>query len=92
MSKLFTANSCAALSACLPLLEDGDALLLIEDGIYAMLNPAVGKLHDGIHLYALADDLVARGMQQRVPERFARANYNDFVQLCCDHDKVVNWF
>ena len=96
MSVLYTINrspSSALLASCTPLLAEGDGILFIEDGIYyCSQTSAITAIDDQVKLYALEEDLIARGMLDRntaIPET---VNVEGFVQLCCDYDKVVSWF
>lgn len=91
MSCLHTVNKGALLPSCAALLKAGDAIIFIEDGIYrAMQEPDV-CLQD-IKFYALSEDLKARGMTKKLNENISPVDYTEFVTLCCEHDKIVNWF
>lgn len=98
MSRLHTVNKTAetsqALEDCLRLAAPGDALLLLEDGVYAAtsgdLPRRCGEL--GLKLYALAVDVEARGLGQHLAEGVAIVDETGFVQLCCEADDVSSWF
>ncbi|MGV3593177.1 MAG: sulfurtransferase complex subunit TusB [Gammaproteobacteria bacterium] len=86
----------ARLHTCLRALASGDSLLLVEDGVY--LAPQLqagmalrGAIPAGVTLYALAPDLVARGLSAKLPVDFSGIDYAGFVQLCLAHPRVVNW-
>ncbi len=87
MATLHIVNKAAALEACLPLMADGDALLLIEDGVYAARrNPGVpGTFH------ALESDLQARGLVERVDASFQVVSYDGFLGLVEQHQPIVTW-
>lgn len=87
-------DSSAALADCLRLCRKSDALLLIEDGVYAALpGPWLDRLLAATdRLYALTPDLAARGLTERCDSRITRIDYAGFVQLCCDHQPVQSWF
>ncbi len=55
-------------------------LLLIQDGVLADL-----KLD--LPVYALADDVEARGIQGRYPS----VDYSEMVGLITGHDQVIVW-
>jgi len=100
MSTLHTVNKplsrSPVLETCLRLLKSGDALLLLEDAVYAArVNAAENSLWqnlpDGVSLYVLAPDLTARGISN-LREEFITVDDAGFVQLCCDCDKTASWF
>lgn len=100
MSTLHTVNKALSrspvLESCLRLLQAGDALLLLEDGVYAARQNAVERSlwHDipqDVRLYVLGPDLVARGISG-LQAGFTVVDDAGFVQLCCDCDKTVSWF
>ncbi|WP_261841007.1 sulfurtransferase complex subunit TusB [Aliamphritea ceti] len=83
-----------ALQDCLNSLQAGDALLLIEDGVYAALN-AYDELFQhakslGVDCYVLEADTDARGLKA-LNSLFTTASYNTFVELSCQHQPVVSW-
>lgn len=84
-----------ALQRCLNALSQDDALLLIEDGVYAAL-PAYQQhffaLPEGVQLYVLEPDLIARGLTDKTDAKFNTADDAEFVELACQHDKVISWF
>lgn len=96
MSSLHTiARSPASnlLSSCTPLLSRNDALLFLEDGvIYASRSDLLTNLEGKHKLFALKEDVTARGLQNKISANVELISIRKFVQLCCDHDKVVNWF
>ena len=87
MASLHIVNKADALADCLPLLADGDALLLIEDGVYAACTPI--DTHATCH--ALADDLEARGLTGRIETSVEILSYDGFVDLVERHQPVVTW-
>ena len=87
MATLHIVNKAAALEACLPLMADGDALLLIEDGVYAARRhpTAPGTFH------ALESDLKARGLVGRIDATFQVVSYDGFLSLVEQHQPIVTW-
>ena len=86
----------ARLRNCLLMLEPGDSLLLLEDGVYLAPQlharmPLRDLIPAGVTLYALAPDLVARGISVKIPADFSHIDYAGFVQLSLAHPRVVNW-
>ena len=64
-------------------------MLLIEDGVYRFPDrERVAHLA----LYCLVDDLAARGLCGRHGDLATAITRADFVRLCCEHEKVINWF
>ena len=92
MSHLHTVNSARHLTDCIRFLKQDDALLLIEDGVYCLTTTDLSQLPDSVNVYALLDDVSARGLGQRPADCCELISSKAFVQLCCDHAKVINWF
>jgi len=85
-----------ALRSCLRLLQPGDALLLIEDGVYASTDTGENRLFwqnrpDEVSLHALEPDLNARGIALPLPA-FERIDDAGFVNLVCGHTRTLSWF
>ncbi|UZE25728.1 sulfurtransferase complex subunit TusB [Pseudomonas sp. B21-056] len=80
------------LASCLRVLGNKDALLLCGDAIYA-LQPGSAPFAQlqaaGLKLFALAEDLQARGLQ--APDWTKTIDYPAFVELSIQHDKVNSW-
>ena len=87
-------HSQSALADCLRVRGEHDAILLIEDGVYAALagNAWLAPLRAAGTVYALAPDVAARGLEQRVAEGIQVVDYAGFVQLCCEHATVQSWY
>lgn len=83
------------LVSCLHLLGAADALLLSGDAVYALQKStaqrqALELMPDGIGLYALEEDVAARGLED-LPERLQQVDYPDFVELCCRYARTNAW-
>jgi len=82
-------------SSCLPLLADGDGLLLSGDAVHS-LQPdsaalqALQQLAAGVAIYALQEDLLARGLSE-YPQRICAIDYPAFVDLCTRYSRVNSW-
>ena len=89
-----TPSESSALDDCLASLADGDALILIENGVYAAI-PGYAELFTrlpaSIQCYLLGEDSSARGLNDLNPD-FRVIDYDGFVELSCRYDKVVSWF
>lgn len=96
MSCLHTINlspSSGILSICAPLLLPGDAVIFLEDGIYCCTVPDIlSSLQPTISLYALKEDLIARGALEQCNSQVNPVDCTQFVSLCCDFEKVISWF
>jgi len=85
-----------ALESCLYVAQDGGAILLIEDAVYAATrgNAAESTLRDALSrfkIYALVPDLEARGMADRIMEGVATVDYGGFVDLVAEHRNCQSW-
>ena len=92
MSILHTVNKPGqAMALCLRAIGAGDSLLLLEDGVYELMNPdqRLTAVPDGCDVYVLAADALARGVQVVTAEL---VDYEHFVSLCVEHDQVLSWF
>ncbi|SDK15065.1 sulfurtransferase complex subunit TusB [Microbulbifer yueqingensis] len=81
--------SSTALADCLAAFSEGDALLLIEDGVYALSgrmseSPAVRPV------YCLESDARARGLE--IPGAVEAIDDARWVALCTEHNPIVSWF
>lgn len=102
MTTLHTVNkspfSHSELESCLDISRGGDAILLIENGVFAAkagnvwhqrLTEAISK---GIPVYALKNDLIARGLSAEQCEPIQLMDYADFVELTCHHERTQSWY
>jgi tRNA 2-thiouridine synthesizing protein B len=74
----------------------GGAILLIEDGVYAATkgNAFEGKLKAAMgqyKIYALAPDLEARGVADRVMDGITAVDYAGFVDLVAEYKTNQSW-
>lgn len=91
MSVLHTVNKPGQpLTLCLRAISSGDSVLLIEDGVYALMSPdqKLGILPDNCAVYVLGADAKARGL----PVSEEAIDYDRFVALCVEHDQVLCWY
>jgi tRNA 2-thiouridine synthesizing protein B len=85
----------SSLDSCLQSAEGG-AILLIEDGVYAATKGSTGetKLRAAggkFKVYALAPDLEARGVADRVMEGVTMIDYGGFVDLVAEYKTSQSW-
>ena len=79
-------------------LSSGDGILLLEDAVSMSCHlPTLEKFNHldiDISFYVMDVDLKARGLiPTKAPSsiQFEIINYQDFVELSIQFDKVVNW-
>ena len=78
-----------ALESCLRFIQDGDVLLLLEDGVYAAAastskSQLIADMLKTHAVYAIRADVKARGIDTLI-DGVKLADYNDFVKLLEDH-------
>ena len=87
----------SSLDTCLRLAQPDSAILLIEDGIYAVRKNAAAstKVEQALanhQIYALQPDLEARGINpDNMIDGIALVDYDGFVKLATDYDKSQSW-
>ncbi len=84
------------LDSCLRLAQDGSALLLIEDGVYAATvgSAAETRMREAcarLKVYALRPDLDARGVAAKVVEGVTLIDYAGFVDLAVQYPTSQSW-
>lgn len=78
-------------AAHLPLLTSNDRLLLLEEGIYLLLDSGfLQALPDGLARHVLATDLQARGLQARLPDDWTALDDQAWVALTLAVDRVCS--
>jgi tRNA 2-thiouridine synthesizing protein B len=85
-----------SLDSCLNHAKEGSAVLLFEDGIYAVVKGSAFSSRiqgaSGISFYVLGPDLQARGISDdHVIESVTVVDYGGFVDLVTRHDNVQSW-
>jgi len=85
-----------ALSSCLRLAQDGQALLLVEDGVLAATAAAaaasgIAAATRRLKVYALQGDVAARGMTGRLADGVTLVDYAGFVDLVVEHPNNQSW-
>lgn len=102
MSTLHTVNKSSfsynTLASCINVCTNTDGILLLEDGVFGAINgaPCAEELqqliHNGVKVYALADDIKARGLTEKIQENIQLTDYNGFVQLSISYRCVQSWY
>ena len=86
-----------SLDTCVRLANKGSSVLFIEDGIYcAMKGSAKSSVVEGakgnLSFYVLGPDMKARGIgEDKLIDGIKVVDYNGFVKLTVDNDKVQAW-
>jgi tRNA 2-thiouridine synthesizing protein B len=85
-----------ALASCLRLAQDGAALLLTEDAIYAATQGAaassgIAAATARLKVYVLQPDVEARGMAGRLLDGVSAVDYGGFVDLVAEHANNQSW-
>jgi len=86
----------SALASCLRLAQDGHALLLTEDGIYAATAAAaeasgITAAARRLKVFVLLPDAQARGMAARLAAGVSVVDYAGFVDLVAEHPNNQSW-
>ena len=84
----------ADIAAMLRLMEHGDDLVLLSDGVTAAI--ADGRFLEilqsaPITLCVLQDDVDARGLAGQIADSVGRVSYNDIVRLTVKHAGQLAW-
>ena len=101
MSTLHTVNKSpfgnGALLSCIKHCKAGDAVLLIEDGVYgaisgsSLANEVASGLTD-VSLYVLEGDVKARGIDaSKIMGEVKTVGYDGFVELVAEHGRTQSW-
>lgn len=89
----FQSNS---LHTCLRMAQPGQALLLIEDAVYAASsgNASEAKMRAAcgmMKVYALQPDMDARGVTGKLIEGITLVDYSGFVDLVAENSTSNSW-
>ena len=101
MSTLHTVNKSpfekSTLASCVDHASDGDAILLIEDGVYGAVDGTgsaekLGARNGAVALYVLGPDLAARGLaKSTLVKGMSVVDYEGFVDLVSEHSVTQSW-
>ncbi len=84
------------LASCLRVITTNSAILLIEDGVYAATkaggnNNSLFQHTSNVKIFALKEDLQARGLTEFLLPNIELVNYSGFVQLTSHYQKIHSW-
>ncbi|MDG2340132.1 MAG: sulfurtransferase complex subunit TusB [Paracoccaceae bacterium] len=101
MSTLHTVNkspfATQSLLSCLNHAKDGDAVLMIEDGVYGALSGSgmsemVQAKAANVVIYVMSPDADARGLSaDKMLAEVKGVDYAGFVNLVTEHDRTQSW-
>lgn len=83
--------------SCLNHARSGDAILLLEDGVYAAVKgtavaDSIAARNGDVSLYVLGPDLAARGIKDSsLIEGISVVDYGGFVDLVTEHGVAQSW-
>ncbi|WP_039057673.1 sulfurtransferase complex subunit TusB [Enterobacter sp. Bisph1] len=82
------------MAAMLRLMNPGDDLLLLSDGVTAALKQ--GRyiellLNAPIKVHVLKEDIAARGLDGQISHSVVKVDYNDFVSLTVKNAVQLHW-
>ena len=86
-----------SLETCLRLSDKDSIVLLIEDGVYGALKgtkfeATVKESLNTIKMYVLGTDLMARGLDKNsLINNIEIIDYQDFVKLAVENERIQNW-
>ena len=85
-----------SLDTCLRMAQPGNALLLIEDGIYAATQGSAAEARirqacTTLKVYALQPDMDARGVTGKLIDGVTLIGYDGFVDLAVEHNTSNSW-
>ena len=85
-----------SLQSCLRLAKPGQALLLIEDAVYAATSAGaagsgIAEAIKQLKVYALQPDVEARGMAGKLVDGVTAVDYAGFVDLVAEHSNNQTW-
>ncbi len=73
----------------LPLHTNGASIILTQDAVIAVSQGLSNADFDKV--YALSDDITARGLNELVGDNIEVIDYQQFVQLTLSHHPIVSW-
>lgn len=80
-----------SLNSCLDVIQAGDVILLIEDGVIAAAVSTIKFEFSKFGLYALKSDVIARGLLNQMQPEILVIGYEDFVDLTIKHHPICTW-
>lgn len=82
---IISQNCPKTLENCMATLASSDAIIFINDGVYALVSHQ--KQLGNVSTFALEHDMKARGIETN-----NTINYAQFVALSCQHNPIQSWY
>lgn len=82
------------INGMLRMVQSGDDLLLLQDGVIAAIEDSrfVEILYNApIKVFALKEDIAARGLNGQISAKIDVISYTDFVNLAVKHTSQMSW-
>lgn len=82
------------LECLLRCVKRGDEILLRQDAVIAALSGTRALdllLAAPISIYALQEDIEARGISAQILTGIGQLSYTDFVRLTVKHEQLISW-
>ena len=85
-------------NSCLRFIDDKGVILLIEDGVFlamennTMKKKLLQKLVLQNRVFALLEDLEARGILDFLDKKIQKVDYTGFVKLTEKYKKIISWY
>ncbi|ORM62692.1 sulfurtransferase complex subunit TusB [Pantoea rodasii] len=82
------------IESLLRLMQKGDDLLLLQDGVTAALEGSqmfITLSASPATLWVLQEDVIARGLVEQISTKVARLDYTGFVAMTAKHQQQVAW-
>jgi len=82
------------LESILRCVKQDDELLLIQDAVIVALSGTKALdllLAAPISIYALQEDIEARGITAQISTSIGKVSYTDFVRLTVKHEQQITW-
>lgn len=95
MLHIINKSSIHVLISCLQIAQSKDAILLIEEGVFSSINQSrfivMNNAEKQLDVFALKNDLEARGLLERVSPNIKLIDYDGFVDLTIQHTPIQTW-
>ena len=72
-------------------LSPGDAIILIEDGVFTGMAPDYSRL-ETVRWHALREDVVSRGVEGRLADDIHLVDVDGFIRLTAEATSTISWF
>jgi tRNA 2-thiouridine synthesizing protein B len=88
----------STMSSCLAICSNQDSIIFIEDGVLGAIHSSplasnIQKLSSsGARFYALHNDVLARGIAEKLLPYITLVSYQDFVRLSVECKQIQSWF